>query len=153
MKLTEIFRQAGESMIIINAHRINRGEAPILNARDKDFFFLQRNVQEHIVRTIIDLCSRRLPDTYSLDPLKDIQVLTPTKKGPAGVINLNMELQKVLNPPGTGKAEKASRAYVFREGDRVMQIRNNYSPDGNEPMIQGWKEPVYLTAIGDHRKN
>lgn len=140
VKLTEIFRQAGESMIIVNAHRINRGEAPILNARDKDFFFLQRNVQEHIVRTIIDLCSRRLPDTYSLDPLKDIQVLTPTKKGPAGVINLNMELQKVLNPPGTGKAEKASRAYVFREGDRVMQIRNNYSlrwERADDPRVEG----------------
>ncbi len=127
VRLTEIFRQAGESMIIVNAHRINRGEAPILNAKDKDFFFLARGAQEQIVGTVIDLCSRRLPDTYGLDPLRDIQVLTPTKKGPAGVVNLNMELQKVLNPPDKKKAEKASRSYVFREGDRVMQVKNNYS--------------------------
>jgi exodeoxyribonuclease V alpha subunit len=118
VRLTEIFRQA---------HRINKGEAPILNAKDKDFFFMQRNTHDQIVRTIIDLCSRRLPATYGLDPLRDIQVLSPSKKGPAGVINLNMELQKVLNPPDGRKAEKASRSYVFREGDRVMQVRNNYT--------------------------
>jgi exodeoxyribonuclease V alpha subunit len=127
VRLTEIFRQAGESMIIVNAHRINRGETPILNLKDKDFFFIQRNVQENIVRTIIDLCARRLPTTYGLDPLRDIQVLTPAKKGPAGVISLNTELQKALNPPDGRKAEKVSGSYVFREGDRVMQVRNNYS--------------------------
>ncbi len=140
VRLTEIFRQACESMIIVNAHRINRGEAPILNAKDKDFFFIQRNSQEQIVRTVIDLCSRRLPATYGLDPLKDIQVLSPSKKGPAGVVNLNAELQKALNPPNGRKAEKASRSCIFREGDRVMQVRNNYSlrwerPD--DPMSDG----------------
>jgi len=140
VKLTEIFRQAGESMIIVNAHRINKGEPPILNAKDKDFFFLSRNNQESILRTVIDLCSRRLPETYGLDPLRDIQVLSPAKKGPAGVINLNTELQKALNPPDKRKAEKASRSYILREGDRVMQIKNNYSlrwERSDNPYIDG----------------
>ncbi|NMA33620.1 MAG: ATP-dependent RecD-like DNA helicase [Clostridiaceae bacterium] len=133
VRLTEIFRQAEESMIIVNAHRINRGEAPVLNAKDKDFFFLSRYGQENILRTVIDLCDRRLPDTYGLDPLKDIQVLSPTKKGPAGVVNLNIELQKVLNPPDRKKAEKAAKIYTLREGDRVMQIKNNYSLRWEKP--------------------
>lgn len=126
VRLTEIFRQAEESMITVNAHRINKGEAPLINARDKDFFLVSRNNTDSIVRTIVDLCCRRLPDTYGFDPMKDIQVLSPTKKNPAGVVNLNIELQKVLNPEDSKKAEKASRGYIFREGDRVMQIRNNY---------------------------
>lgn len=127
VRLTEIFRQAEESMITLNAHRINRGEAPILNARDKDFFFLPRAGLDTIVRTVVDLCGRRLPDSYGVDPLKDIQVLSATRKGPAGVANLNQELQKALNPAERRKAEKLSRGYIFREGDRVMQIRNNYT--------------------------
>lgn len=126
VRLAEIFRQAGESMITVNAHRINRGEAPVLNAKDKDFFFLPRSGLETIVRTVVDLCSRRLPDTYGFDPMKDIQVLSPTRKGPAGVASLNIELQKVLNPPDRRKAEKVSKSCIFREGDRVMQIKNNY---------------------------
>lgn len=127
VRLTEIFRQADESMITVNAHRINRGEVPLLNARDKDFFFLQRSGLDSIVHTLVDLCSRRLPGSYGLDPLKDIQVLSPTRKGPAGVANLNMELQKALNPDDGTKAEKVYRNFVFREGDRVMQIKNNYA--------------------------
>ena len=127
VRLTDIFRQAGESMIIVNAHRINKGEVPLLNARDKDFFFVARTGMDAIVHTVVDLCSRRLPETYSFDPMKDIQVLSPSKKSPAGVINLNMELQKVLNPASRRKAEKGYRDYVFREGDRVMQVRNNYA--------------------------
>lgn len=127
VRLTEIFRQAGESMITVNAHRINKGEVPILNARDKDFFFLPRPGLDSIVRTVVDLCSRRLPVTYSVDPMKDIQVLSATRKSPAGVANLNLELQRVLNPADRRKAEKSSRGYVFREGDRVMQVKNNYT--------------------------
>lgn len=127
VRLTEIFRQAGESMIIVNAHRINKGEVPFLNARDKDFFFVSRSGMDPIVRTVVDLCSRRLPDTYGFDPMKDIQVLSPSKKSPAGVVNLNLELQKALNPADRRKVEKASRDYIFREGDRVMQVKNNYS--------------------------
>ncbi len=127
VRLTEIFRQAGESMITVNAHRINKGEVPILNELDKDFFFLPRTGLDSIVRTVVDLCSRRLPVTYSMDPMKDIQVLSATRKSPAGVANLNLELQRVLNPPDKRKAEKSSRGYVFREGDRVMQVKNNYT--------------------------
>ena len=133
VRLTEIFRQAGESMIIVNAHRINRGEVPILNALEKDFFFVSRSGMDSIVRTVVDLCSRRLPDTYGFDPMKDIQVLSPSKKSPAGVINLNLELQKVLNPADRRKVEKGSRDYIFREGDRVMQVRNNY--------VLRWEKP------------
>lgn len=133
VRLTEIFRQAGESMIIVNAHRVNRGEVPVLNVKDKDFFFVSRIGLDLITRTVVDLCSRRLPETYGFEPMKDIQVLSPSKKSPAGVINLNVELQKVLNPPGGKKAEKISRDIIFREGDRVMQIRNNYALRWEKP--------------------
>lgn len=133
VRLTEIFRQAGESMIIVNAHRINKGEIPIINARDKDFFLVARNGMDSIVRTVVDLCSRRLPDTYGFDPMKDIQVLSPSKKSPAGVLNLNLELQKVLNPPDRRKKEKVSRDYIFREGDRIMQVKNNYDLRWEKP--------------------
>lgn len=133
VRLTEIFRQAQESMIIVNAHRINKGEMPFLNNYDKDFFLVSRNSLESIVSTVVDLCSRRLPDAYGIDPMKDIQVLSPSKKGPAGVVNLNLELQKVLNPPDKRKAEKEFRGYVFREGDRVMQVKNNYGLRWEKP--------------------
>lgn len=127
VKLTDIFRQAEESMIIVNAHRVNRGEKPFLNVKDKDFFFISRNSLDSIVKTVVDLAGRRLPDTYGFTPFKDIQVLTPTRKGQAGVLNLNLELQKVLNPPDKRKNEKVFREFLFREGDRVMQIKNNYN--------------------------
>jgi exodeoxyribonuclease V alpha subunit len=127
VRLTEIFRQAEESMIIVNAHRINKGEAPHLNLKDKDFFFMQRRFGEDIVSTIVELCSKRLPASYGYDPLKQIQVLTPMRKGTTGVTNLNIELQKSLNPPDRQKKEKTCRDFVLREGDRVMQIKNNYN--------------------------
>ncbi|GAE87768.1 RecD-like DNA helicase YrrC [Acetivibrio straminisolvens JCM 21531] len=127
VKLSEIFRQAGESMIVVNAHRINRGEFPVLNDREKDFFFVTRNSQIDILKTVVDLCIRRIPDTYGYDPMKQMQVLTPMRKGTAGVANLNIELQKVLNPEDRKKNQKVFRNYVFREGDRVMQIKNNYN--------------------------
>ncbi len=127
VKLTEIYRQAEESMIIVNAHRINKGEKPFLNIADKDFFLIKRQSGDDVVKTIVDLCSKRLPKSYGYDPLKQIQVLTPTRKGPVGVSNLNIELQKTLNPKSPGKAEKAFKDYILREGDRVMQIRNNYT--------------------------
>lgn len=127
VRLTDIFRQAQESMIIVNAHRINSGEKPLLNIKDKDFFFVPRSNAESIIKTVTDLCTRRLPDTYSYDPMRHIQILTPTRKGPAGVVNLNIELQKALNPPGKNKSEKVYREYIYREGDRVMQVKNNYN--------------------------
>lgn len=127
VKLTEIFRQAEESMIIVNAHRINKGQSPYLNKKDKDFFFMPRNRGDDIVRTVVELCYKRLPNSMGFNPMKQIQVLTPTRKGVIGVNNLNMELQKILNPQSKSKNEKIFRDYVFREGDRVMQVKNNYN--------------------------
>ncbi|MDQ2085110.1 ATP-dependent RecD-like DNA helicase [Herbivorax sp. ANBcel31] len=127
VKLTEVFRQAQESMIVVNAHRINRGEEAILNNKDKDFFLVSRNSPMEIVKAVIELSSTRIPKCYGFEPMRDIQVLTPMRKGMAGVSNLNKELQKILNSPGKHKREKLFREYLFREGDRVMQIKNNYN--------------------------
>ncbi|MDP4179508.1 MAG: ATP-dependent RecD-like DNA helicase [Bacillota bacterium] len=127
VKLTDVFRQAEESMIVVNAHRINKGNMPYLNVKDKDFFFMPRQRGEDIVSTIAELCYKRLPASYGYDPMKQIQVLTPTKKGITGVLSMNKELQKYLNPADRGRSEKTFRDFIFREGDRVMQIKNNYS--------------------------
>ena len=127
VRLTEIFRQAGESMIVVNAHRINRGEYPYCNEPDTDFFMMRRNSEASIVDTIKELCSRRLPAYYShCDPIRDIQVLTPVRKGTLGIFHLNRELQAILNPPSPEKEEKELQNRIFRVGDKVMQIRNNY---------------------------
>ncbi|MEA4965078.1 MAG: ATP-dependent RecD-like DNA helicase [Oscillospiraceae bacterium] len=125
VRLTEIFRQARESLIVMNAHAVNRGELPVLNAKDRDFFFLRRLDPAKTVETIRELCSRRLPENMGIPP-EDIQVLSPTRKHETGTANLNRVLQGVLNPPVIGKKEKTYGNYSFREGDRVMQIRNNY---------------------------
>jgi len=124
--LDEIFRQARESMIVVNAHRINQGEFPYLNVPGKDFYFDRRNNPQEILYTLIDLICRRIPGFGPYHPMRDIQVLTPMKKGIVGVNRLNDELQKVLNPPGPDKEEKLFRGVIFREGDKVMQIKNNY---------------------------
>ncbi len=125
VRLTEIFRQARESLIVMNAHRVNRGELPELGARDRDFFFLQRSSGEAVCSTITDLCSRRLPERMGI-PAEEIQVLSPTRKTETGTRLLNRMLQQALNPPAPEKHEKAFGDYIYREGDRVMQIRNNY---------------------------
>jgi len=124
--LNEIFRQAQESMIIVNAHRINKGEAPLLNVKDKDFFFMVRNTGENIVETVIELCKERLPKFNGYDPVRDIQILTPMKKGDTGVNLLNDKLQAALNPKSSRKEEKKLGDFIFRVGDKVMQIKNNY---------------------------
>lgn len=126
-RLTEIFRQAQESMIVVNAHKINRGEYPDCNAKDKDFFLLRRNTEKEMLVTIKELCLTRLPDYYEgISPTADIQILTPVRKGLLGTINLNKELQEVLNPPNPRLEEKTFGDRTFREGDKVMQIKNNY---------------------------
>ncbi|NLY42397.1 MAG: ATP-dependent RecD-like DNA helicase [Clostridiaceae bacterium] len=127
VKLTEIFRQAQESMIVVNAHRINRGEYPILNARDKDFYFMSRSAAGDIVSAIVELCRQRLPAYYGYHPVHDIQVLTPMRKSPVGVVSMNNVLQRELNPPARGKKEKVFHDCLYREGDKVMQIKNNYN--------------------------
>lgn len=128
VRLKEIFRQGKESMIVVNAHKINKGEMPKLNEKGTDFFFIRNDIQEGILNTIIDLINTRLPKFNSnWDKLKSIQVLVPMKKGLLGVTNLNERIQNVLNPKAPYKKEKEFRSMVFREGDKVMQIKNNYS--------------------------
>ncbi len=125
VRLSEVFRQKQESRIVSNAHRINRGEQPDLKGNEGDFFFLQRGTGERIRRTIVELCGQRLPQKMGYDPM-DIQVLTPTRRGESGTWALNEALQAALNPPAPDKKEKSFGEKVFREGDRVMQVRNNY---------------------------
>ena len=126
-RLTEIFRQAGESLIVVNAHRINKGEYPSYNEKDKDFFFMERRREQDVSELIRDLVTRRLKTYYDdLDSVRDIQVLTPAKKGVLGSVALNRMLQEALNPPAPGVPEKKYGEKVFRAGDKVMQIRNNY---------------------------
>ena len=128
VRLKEIFRQGKESMIVVNAHKINKGEMPKLNEKGTDFFFIRNDIQEGILNTIIDLINTRLPKFNSnWDKLKSIQVLVPMKKGVLGVTNLNEKIQNVLNPKAPYKKEKEFRSIIFREGDKVMQIKNNYS--------------------------
>jgi len=127
VRLTEIFRQAQESAIVMNAHRINRGEYPSINEKSKDFFFIKKSSTDDTVRTIVELVIERLPAYLNCDMFTDIQVLTPMRKSIIGVNNLNEELQQNMNPPMPSKSEKESREVVFREGDKVMQIKNNYS--------------------------
>lgn len=126
VRLDEIFRQESESMIIVNAHLINKGEPPRLNEKGKDFFYIHKPTGQEIREEIEELTTIRLPSFYGYDPIKDIQVLTPMRKGDAGVAALNKSLQKALNPPEKNKAEKLIGDEIYRVGDKVMQIKNNY---------------------------
>ena len=130
VRLTEIFRQAQESMIVVNAHKVNQGQLPVLKEIDKpektDFQFIQEEDPEKILQNILDLCSERIPRQFRFHPLREIQVLAPMHKGIIGVANLNIELQKRLNPGQTGITHGA---WNFRLGDKVMQIVNNYDKD------------------------
>ena len=123
--LTEIFRQAQQSLIVMNAHAVNHGQMPLLTAKDRDFFFLKRKTAQEVVKTVAELCAVRLPKNMGIAPT-DIQVISPTRKGETGTVHLNAVLQETLNPPAAGKTEKHSGEKCFRVGDRVMQIRNNY---------------------------
>ena len=125
VRLTEIFRQAQESLIVMNAHRVNAGQMPELRNVKNDFFFLRCPTEEAVGQTIQDLCSLRLPQKMGI-PADQIQVLTPTRKGGVGTWALNQRLQKALNPAEPTKKERQWGEFSFREGDRVMQIRNNY---------------------------
>ena len=125
VRLTEIFRQARQSLIVMNAHRVNRGEMPDLKTVNSDFFFMRRGNEEGVCSLIRDLCATRLPQNMGI-PADQIQVLSPTRKGAVGTVNLNRLLQAALNPPSPDKKERQFGDYLFRDGDRVMQIRNNY---------------------------
>ncbi len=127
VRLTDIFRQESQSLIVQNAHSINHGDLPVLNRRDSDFFFERKLRAEEAAETVVALCSRRLPAFLkSDDPVRDIQPLSPTKKGACGVYQLNRLLQAALNPPDSRKKQTLYRDTVFREGDKVMHVRNNY---------------------------
>ena len=126
IRLTEIFRQAEQSAIVRNAHRINQGQLPLYNERDSDFFFVQRAYPEDVSRTVVDLVTRRLPAFTRRDPFWEIQVLSPMRKGILGIQSLNPALQAALNPPADNKPQRAFRGGVLRLGDKVMQIKNNY---------------------------
>ena len=135
VRLNEVFRQAEKSRIVTNAHRINMGEMPLENDSNADFFFMART-PEGAVETICELCTGRLGKAYGFDSISDIQVLSPSRKGIAGTINLNKVLQQKLNPPSKDKKEKKFGERVFRVGDKVIQTRNNYDmiwslPDGS----------------------
>ncbi|WP_313163480.1 ATP-dependent RecD-like DNA helicase [Sedimentibacter sp.] len=150
IRLDTIFRQSAGSMIVQNAHRINKGDMPVYNKQDADFFFMREDADD-IVDIIVDLYVNRLPLRYAYNPVKDIQVLSPMKKGDAGVIELNLKLQAAINPPAKHKKEKLFGKYIFRVGDKVMQIKNNYQTQWTIEPKQGnivTGEGIYNGDIG-----
>ena len=126
VKLDEIFRQASESMIIVNAHKINSGEAPLVNSKGKDFFFLEEKNSKDVLDRVLEVARDRLPKWNNYDPIKDIQILSCSRKGDVGVNILNKKLQDYMNPSAPWKNEKSMGETTFRVGDKVMQIKNNY---------------------------
>ena len=126
VELKEIFRQAAQSLIVTNAHRIVNGEFPVLDDRQNGFFFMNKSLESDIAGLVIQLAKQRLPDTYGFSPIDDIQVLCPTKMGMAGTKELNKQLQSALNPPSQNKAELKFFDVIFRTGDKVMQTKNDY---------------------------
>ena len=140
VRLTEIFRQDEKSMIVYNAHRINRGESPRLNAKGSDFFFERAVSPSDAAKRIVTLCSARLPGFLNLDPVRQMQVLSPTKKGECGVWMLNQLLQAEFNPAAPGKHERVRGDTTFREGDKVMQTRNNYQLKWQKEGVFGAEE-------------
>ena len=145
--LTEIFRQARESLIVMNAHSINRGIMPELGRTDRDFFLMARRDNQSLVETVTELCQRRLPQNMGI-PAEQIQVLSPTRKTEAGTVALNLRLQAALNPPAAGKNERKYGKIVFREGDRVMQIRNNYDIMWKKTEGMGYGTGVFNGDVG-----
>ena len=125
VRLTEIFRQASQSLIVMNAHAVNAGEMPRPSGADGDFFIMKRADPASVIETVAQLCAQRLPKHYGFTPAQ-IQVLSPAKRHGSGTIPLNRRLQEALNPPSESKLEKRFGDTIFREGDRVMQVRNNY---------------------------
>lgn len=138
VELTHIFRQAQESLIVTNAHAVNHGEYMNLESKSGDFFFLPRQDDAQTAATIAELCKKRLPKSYGLTVFEGIQVITPSRKGDAGTEMLNSALQSAINPPARGKAEKKVRDFTLREGDKVMQIKNNYDIEWNKNGTQGF---------------
>ena len=152
VELKQVFRQAAESRIVTNAHRIVAGEYPDLTVRDNDFFFLRRQNAASVLSTVTELVAKRLPASYGYSPLEDIQVLTPQRKGDLGVYSINDSLQQALNPPEKGKKEYKSTFFTFREGDKVLQTRNNYDIEWEKPGTREKGMGIYNGDIGIIRK-
>lgn len=126
IRLKKVFRQAGKSKIVTNAHSIINGESPDFSSKESDCFFLRRQDRFAVSNTVLELVSERLPNAYGFDPIRDIQVLCPTRMTETGTVNLNNILQSVLNPNTSGKQQLSFKGIYLREGDKVMQIKNNY---------------------------
>ena len=148
VELKQVFRQAAESRIVTNAHRIVAGEYPDLKTKDNDFFFLRRQSAAAVLSTVTELVAKRLPASYGYSPLEDIQVLTPQRKGDLGVGALNESLQAALNPPQKGKREYKSTFATFREGDKVLQTPNNYDIEWEKPGTGEKGMGIYNGDIG-----
>ena len=154
-RLTEIYRQAAESLIVTNAHLVNNGEMPVTNAEEGNFYLYKKSDEESVCRTILELCTKRLPEYLGVkdeDVLMDIQVVTPVKNRRLGTINLNEELQAALNPPSPDKNELPHGRRVFREGDKVMQMKNDYSLSWVDSGTLEKGEGVFNGDIGFIRK-
>lgn len=158
VRLTEIFRQAQASNIVIGAHDVNRGKVPELRHKTGDFFFISRKSPQSVVETVVELCTERLPGSMGLTA-EQIQVLSPTRKGIVGTENLNLALQQALNPPAANKPEYKAAGHLFRTGDKVMHIRNNYdlpwqSVDGKEQGLGVFNGDVgYICEIDFRSEN
>ncbi|WKY46984.1 ATP-dependent RecD-like DNA helicase [Eubacteriaceae bacterium ES3] len=155
VSLERIYRQSEDSMISVNAHEINQGRYPDID-NQTDFLFLNKNDNDKLLRDILDLVENRIPNAKGFTDISDIQVISPMKKGTVGVINLNQALQSVLNPPAADKNQREFGAVIYREGDKVMQIKNNYrqkwedGPDEGEGVYNG--DIGILTDINPGRK-
>lgn len=146
VKLTKIFRQEDNSLIITNAHAVNEGSMPEISNKSSDFFFLPRETDEDIAKTLCDLYKNRLPRTYGAGAIDEIQILTPSRKGVCGTESLNTMLQSFLNPPSSSKKERRFKDTVFREGDKVMQTKNNYDLAWEKDGFEG--EGIFNGDIG-----
>ncbi len=151
VRLTEVFRQAERSKIVVNAHRIVEGEPVDLSDRsqDSDFYFMQRTDPAGVSALVCDLFGKRLPEKYHISPMLDMQLITPTHMGPAGTAELNKTLQQLLNPKAAGKSEIKSRGTIFRTGDKVMQIRNDYQIQWKRKTDEGGEESGAGIINGD----
>jgi exodeoxyribonuclease V alpha subunit len=129
VRLNVIFRQAEDSTIIRNAHRINQGQTPYFPKEKDDFYFFGKQNVDEVPALIVDIVTRRIPQKFGADPLHDIQLLSPMHRGGAGVGNLNQLLQAALNPPQAGRVQYQAGSRLYREGDKVLQVRNNYDKE------------------------
>lgn len=149
MRLTDIYRQTERGMIVENAHRINNGQPPELSSGKEDFLFEEIAAAEDVARRVVGLCTGRVNRLLTREPRKDVQVLVPMKKGPLGVYALNARIQTAMNPPGQQKRERKHGDVVFREGDKVMQVKNNYKLSWKKARYNGIAEEGLGVFNGD----